>query len=130
MEAPSAVAHEAIRRYDMRYEVRPYYVVPGTDHKKVQAGFDVDLYGKGHAHKSLLAFDETERRTALQELVDACREVLKPLSEDSLIEVTPAEETLVLNLRHHLEPEALVRIRITHDRGLDQPAGPAEDKAL
>jgi hypothetical protein len=51
-------------------------------------------------------------------------------TEGSAIEVTPADDTLILNVKSHLEPEALVRVRITYFRGLDQPAGASEEKAL
>jgi hypothetical protein len=31
---------------------------------------------------------------------------------------------------NHLQPEALLRMRITHSRGFDQPAGPLEMETL
>ena len=63
------------------------------------------------------------------ELCTACAEVVAHVSESSRIEIFPFEGTLILNVKNHLEPEALVRIRITHSRGLDQPAGASEDEA-
>lgn len=66
----------------------------------------------------------------MQELVGACHVVVEQAARDSRVEVIPDEGTLVFNVKSHLEPEALVRIRITHSRGLDQPAGASEEKAL
>lgn len=46
------------------------------------------------------------------------------------IEVIPFSSTVILDTRKHLQPEDVLRIRITHTRGLDQPAGASDDSAL
>jgi len=38
--------------------------------------------------------------------------------------------TVILDPKLHLQQEATLRIRIAHSRGLDQPAGPAEERTL
>jgi hypothetical protein len=66
----------------------------------------------------------------LKELCAACQVAAGQAAGDSRIELIPDDATLVLDVQMHLEPEALVRIRITHSRGLDQPAGASEERAL
>jgi hypothetical protein len=50
--------------------------------------------------------------------------------DSTTVEVIPSEESLVLDAQHDLQPEVMLRIRISHRRGLDQPKGPAEEEAL
>jgi len=127
---------EFLLQHGARYEVSPYYVlldvrtfgVPPVQ-RKVQAGFDLDLYATGAGHGSL-SFDDSELEQILQELEEACREAVPPEAESSRIEMIRFDETLVLNIQNHFEPQALVRVRVTHSRGLDQPSGPAEDQSL
>jgi hypothetical protein len=123
-------------RHGARCEISPYYVVLDVRtfgvppvQRKVQAGFDVDLYGIGAGHHTLSVADG-EFEEVLQELEEACREAVPPGAESCRIEIIRFEETLVLSVQQHFEPQALVRVRVTHSRGLDQPSGPAEDQAL
>ena len=46
------------------------------------------------------------------------------------IEVIPFGSTIVLDTRDHLQPMPMLRIRITHNRGVHEPAGTAEQEAL
>jgi hypothetical protein len=66
----------------------------------------------------------------LKELYAACHVAVGQAAEYSRIELIPDDATLVLDVHMHSEPEALVRIRITHSRGLHQAAGAGEEKAL
>jgi hypothetical protein len=129
-------ARELFARHHARYEVSPYFVLldvrtfgASSTHRKVHAGYDVDLYGNGFDHDSALSFAYGEPQKTLNELSAACRVVVEQAAEYSTIEIIPSEATLVLNVKSHLEPEALVRIRITHSRGLDQPVGATEERA-
>jgi len=130
-------ARELLQRHAARYEVSSYYVVLDVrtfgvppSQRRVHAGFDVDLYGTGLAHSSMVSTENSELRTTLDDFCAACREVIAHLAENCTIEIIPFEGTLVLNAKSHFDPEALVRIRIAHLRGLDQPAGASEEKAL
>ena len=130
-------ARQIFTRHSARYEVSPYFVVLDVRtfgvppiHRRIQAGFDVDLYGNGFDHGSALSFENGELRATLNELCEACRKVVAPASEYCRIEIIPYEATLILNVKSHLEPEALLCIRITHSRGLDQPAGASEERGL
>jgi hypothetical protein len=100
----SDYARQIFTRHSARYEVSPYFVV-----------LDVRTFG--------------EPRATLNELCAACRKVVAPATEYCRIEIIPYEATLILNVKIHFEPEALLRIRITHSRGLDQPAGASEERA-
>jgi hypothetical protein len=75
-------------------------------------------------HSRMMSFGRT-----LDEICDACRETIAQAGGNSTLEIIPLESSLVLNVRSHFEPEALVRIRISHPSGLDKPAGESEDKA-
>jgi hypothetical protein len=126
-----------LARHGARYEVSPYFILldertfgAPPSQRKIHAGFDLDLYGRGLDHGSLLSPKHGELRETLDALCAACHEVVDDAPENCRIEIIPFEATLVLNVKNHFEPEALVRIRITHSRGLGQPAGASEEKAL
>jgi hypothetical protein len=76
------------------------------------------VYGDGFAHHPLLSMEDGELRETWNEPSAACREVVAHAAEYCRIEII------------HFEPGAVVRIRITHSRGLDQPTGAGEEKAL
>ena len=130
-------ARELLMRHSARYEVSPYFVMldvrtfglPSTQ-RKIHAGFDLSLYGNGFHDPPMHSIGNGELRATLSELSAACRDVVSQAKEGCMIEIIPFEATLVLDVKRHFEPEALVRIRITHSRGLDQPAGASEEKAL
>jgi hypothetical protein len=67
---------------------------------------------------------------ALDDLRQAAQAILPNPSDSCAIQIIPFETTLILDTRHHLQPQALLRIRITHCRGLDQPASPLEALTL
>ena len=65
--------------------------------------------------------------TKLKEVVDVVRH---QNNHACSIEVIPFGPTIVLDSRNHLQPMAMLRIRITHNRGVHEPAGAAEQEAL
>src|SRR4029077_12321512 len=90
----------------------------------------VDLYGTAISHELSLSEGDEQMRSALDGLLQAAEAIL-PIPRDSCaIQIIPFETTLILDTRHDLQPQALLRIRITHCRGLDQPAGPLESLML
>jgi hypothetical protein len=136
VETP-AHARELFLRHHTRYEVSPYYVVLDVRtfgvpaiHRRVQAGFDIELHANGFDRASTIALQDGELQTSLNDLEAACRVAIGQAAADSNIEIIPADATLILDVKNHMEPEALVRIRITHGRGLGQPAGAREEKAV
>jgi hypothetical protein len=131
-----ADVHGVLERHRVRYEVHPYYVVserrpvgaPPVD-KRVRAGFDVDLFGTVD-EMQLPRFQSQEGRTVVQYFEGVTRELQSKIGHQCTIEVIPGVESLVLDTHEHLQPEVMLRIRISHDRGLDQPEGPPEEQAL
>jgi hypothetical protein len=130
-------ARELFLRHHAHYEVSPYFVVlderpPGIrpSHRRIQAGYDVALYGNGFGHGSAHSFENGEPEKTLEELQTACHIAVAQAAEHSGIEIIADEESVMLDVKSHLEPEAMVCIRITHTRGLDQAAGESESKVL
>jgi hypothetical protein len=123
-----------IEDHQVFYEVMPYYVLfeerpvggPPTS-RRIQAGFDVDVFGivQGPAPEHSPEYELVYH--ALSRLIEAIR---SDTSEGCTIEVIPLESTVIFDFRSHFQEEATLRIRIAHCRGLDQPAGPAEEHAL
>jgi hypothetical protein len=115
-------------------EVAPYYVLfeerPPGGHpcsRRIQAGFDVDVFGivKGPAPEPSPEYELVYQ--ALSRLAEAIR---SHTSDGCSIEVIPLASRVILDPKLHFQQEATLRIRIPHSRGLDQPAGPAEERIL
>jgi hypothetical protein len=82
------------------------------------------------SHELRLSDSDGQMRLAVDDLQQAAQAILPNPSDSCAIQIIPFETTLILDTRDHLQPQALLRIRITHCRGLDQPAGPAEARTL
>jgi hypothetical protein len=63
-------------------------------------------------------------------LREVAQTVTSQTGDSCSIEVIPFASTVILDTRQRLQPEGMIRIRITHCRGLGQPAGEPEQKAL
>jgi len=116
------------------YEVMPYYVVVEdrlnggkAARRRIQAGFDVDLYGMKSSLEPEPSIDYVLIYRALQKAVET---VLSHTNDHCSIEVIPFPSTVILDTRRHLQPLDTLRIRISHTRGLDQPSGASEERAL
>ena len=128
--------HDVLEQHHARYEVRPYYVIldqrpAGATpiEQKVQAGFDVNLYGA--LEKEQLPLYRSEGARMIVNYFEAvAQEIQSKVGQHCTIEVIPYTDSLVLDTTEHFRPQAMLGIRISHDRGLDQPAGPSEDQAL
>ena len=125
---------ELIKRREAFYEVLPYHVVveerlPGhaVTTRRIQAGFDIDVYGN-------IAFSELgpspDRELGYAALQGIASAIADQSSDSCSIEVVLFDSTLVLDSRRKFQPEGMLRIRITHSRGLDQPSGVTEESAL
>ena len=125
---------EVIQQRRAFYEVRPYYVAleerpngaPAAT-RRIQAGSEIDVYGIKASLEPEPSPDYVLAYTALQKMAET---VLLHTSDHCSIEVIPLFSTVILDTRRHLQPEDMLRIRITHTRGLDQPAGASEESAL
>jgi hypothetical protein len=130
-----AELHELFEQHHVRYEVRAYYVVldqrpesgPEVE-QRVQAGFDVNLFAPLEKYRFPL-YGSEEARMVVDHCESLAQEIQSAAGHSCTVEVIP-NPTLVLDTQKHFQPEAMLQIRISHDRGLDQPAGPSEDQAL
>jgi hypothetical protein len=124
---------QVIERHHGFYEVAPYYVViqerthEQVTSRRIQAGFDVDVYGV-MVNSQMNSSDDYEQVYA--GFQKAAAAVQAHTGNFCSIEVIPFSSTVFLDTSDHLRPEAGYRIRITHSRGLDQPAEETEDNAL
>jgi hypothetical protein len=130
-----AELHEVFERYHARFEVRAYYVVwdqrpenaPPVE-QKVQAGFEVDLYAVLEKPQ-LPLFHSEEARRVVDYFGAVAQKIQSEAGQHCTVEIIP-ERSLVLDTQKHFQPQAMLQIRISHERGMDQPAGPAEQQAL
>src|SRR5260370_6101296 len=135
-DAREADIHKLLERYHVRYEVRPVYVV--SDPRpvgaapidlRVQAGFDVNLYGTLEKMELPLYRGE-EARTIVNYFETIAGDIQSKVGQLCTIEVTFDEDSVVLDTHEHFQPEAMLRIRISHARGLGQSEAPSEEQAL
>lgn len=116
------------------YEVSPYYVMvdyppveTGPPARMVMAGFDVDVFGLKASDEPQPSVDYELLHSTLQEV----RAKVAPRTTDACyLEVIPYDSTVYFDAKHNFREETLLRIRITHQRGLDKPANKAEEWAL
>ena len=122
-----------IQKYHVFYEVLPYNVVieeghgsPTTTRRIIQAGFDVDVHGlSDKAELELPPPDEYAFGYA--EIKKIAHSVSHYAGECS-IEAIPFPSTVFSD--EQFRSGAVIRIRISHSRGEDQPAGLLEQRAL
>ena len=64
------------------------------------------------------------------ELQKLAERVSQHASDSCSLEVIPFSSTAIIDSRNHGQVEAMIRIQISHERGLNQPAGSPEHRAL
>jgi hypothetical protein len=124
---------QLINEHRAFYEVTPYYVVvedahgtPAATRSRIQAGFDVDIYGE-ITSKELPPPDYPLAIAVVKDIADA---VAQHTNDSCSIRVIPFPSMVVLDTRDHLRTQARLRIRISHSRGLSEPSGVLEERAL
>jgi hypothetical protein len=124
-----------IKEHHPFYEVLPYYVVLEERHgsfpamtRRVQAGFDVEIYGVNIKGELVVPGPDPHYALGHAQL----QKIVEKVSHDTScsVEVIPFPSTAVLDSRNHAQVQGMLRIRISHCRGLDQPAGLPEQHAL
>ncbi len=128
---------EVLARHHARYEVRPYYTVlqqftvgaPAVA-KRVQTGFDVDLYGTLLENEHLPIHQIEGAPMILDYFEQVAQDVQFRIGQHCTVEVITYENSLVLDAKQNFRSEAMLRIRIGHSRGMDQAEGPPEERAL
>jgi hypothetical protein len=125
-----------VREHQAFCEVSPYYVVveerkvglpPVT--RQIQSGFDVAIYGVNTSNHLEVPGCDPDYALGCAELRKLADEASLHTSDRCAVEVIPFSSSAILDLRNHAV-EASIRIRIHHYRGLDQPFGPPEQRAL
>jgi hypothetical protein len=97
--------------------------------KSAGRGFDVDLYGTVETLQ-LPLYQSEEGRKAVDYFESVAREIESKVGQHCTVGIIPCSDSLILDTQHHFRPEAMFRIRISHDRGIYQPEGPAEEQAI
>jgi hypothetical protein len=128
-----------VRDHRAFYQVSPYYVVLEQKHgsptdkstRRIQAGFDVDVFGVNTKNDLTVPGPDPEYAFGYTELQKIAANVSRHHAGDLCsLEVIPFSERAVLDTRNRLRVQAMLRIRISHGRGLDQPGGLPEQRAL
>jgi len=126
--------HELIEQHHAFYQVLPYYIMvqimvqeerTHATTKRIQAGFDIDVYGIKPSHEQHPGRDYVLGYVALEKLVET---ILPHTGESCSVEVIRFPSTVVFDPKRQFQEEGMLRIRITH-KGL-QPAGKPEECAL
>jgi len=126
--------HELIEQHHAFYQVLPYYIMvqimvqeerTHATTKRIQAGFDIDVYGIKPSHEQHPGRDYVLGYVALEKLVET---ILPQTGESCSVEVIRFPSTVVFDPKRQFQEEGMLRIRITH-KGL-QPAGKPEERAL
>ena len=126
-----------VKEYHAFYEVSPYYVLlderpvglPAAT-RTVQAGFNVDLYGVRTEDTEPAMPPPQEYALGYAELQKLAERVSQHASDSCSLEVIGFSSTAIIDSRNHGQVEAMIRIQISHARGLNQPAGSPEKWAL
>src|SRR5215469_7130419 len=105
-----AEIHEIQERYQVRYEVCPYYVVweqhPESGppvNQRVQAGFDVDLYATLDKYQ-LPLFHTDEARSAVTYFESLAQSVQSEAGQCCTVEVIP-QSSIIRDTQKHFRPE-------------------------
>ncbi|HEU5233543.1 MAG TPA: hypothetical protein VFU50_11825 [Terriglobales bacterium] len=121
-----------VEKHNVFYEVVPYYVVQqeqryGTARstQKIQAGFDIDVYGTKESNEQRPARDYLLFCAALVGLINN----LEPDDRSCSIQLVPFPSRVVIDTKRQFQELGMLRIRIAH-RTLNEPAGPPEEHAL
>lgn len=125
------------REHHAFYEVSPYYVLveerhgsPAARSRKVQAGFDVDVYGVNIRDALEFPGPDPDYVLSNARLHEIAEEISHHASGSCFVEVISFPEKIVFDSRQKDIVEAMFKIRISHRRGLDQPAGEPEEHIL
>jgi hypothetical protein len=135
MKAPDfASVRELVKQHQAFYEVLPYSIVieerlpaSAAAVRRSQAGFDIDVYAITAAS---VPGGSPEYALGYAALRDIAETVASQSYDSCSIEAIPFTSTIILDAKRKFQPEAMLRIRVTHFRGLDQSSGKEEENAL
>ena len=125
---------QIIESHHCYLEISPYYMVTedrpaggAVSVRRVQAGYDLDIYGVKMSREPDPPAEYWLVYNRLKEVAESVRQENKRTCS---VEVIPFGSTIVLDTRNHLQPMALLRVRVTHCGDIHEPAGAAEQQAL
>ena len=95
--------------------------------RRIQAGFDVDVYWMMNGNRADMPADYSRLELAAKTIAES---VLSHVTDSCRIDVVPFNSTVFLDTRRDFRPLAMLRIRVSHGRGLEHPAGAPEASAL
>jgi len=117
------------------YEVSPYNVVIEEGHgsrtatrRIIQAGFDVDVHGL--SDKAELELPPPDEYAFGYGEIKKIADSVSHQAGECSIEAIAFPSTVFSEAREQFRSGAVIRIRISHNRGIDQPAGLPEQHAL
>lgn len=126
-----------IQEHHAFYEVLFYYVVveeraegEPVVTRRVHAGFDIDIFGERTKNDPTWTPPPEKYALGVAALRGIANTVSRKAADTCCVEVIPSPSTVVVDTRNQGRFEATCRLRISHRRGLDQPAGWPEQHAL
>jgi hypothetical protein len=118
------------------YEVLPYYGPAENGHlshpagiQRVQAGFNVDIYGVRTADDEPMPPPAEEYGLGWAELQRIADTVSEYMADSCSLEVIPFPSVAIIDARNG-KVESLIRLRISHRGGIHEPIGVPEQRAL
>ena len=96
----------------------------------IHAGFNVDVYGVRTEDNEPTMPPPQEYALSCAELQKLAESISRHSTDSCSLEVIPFPSTAIIDTRNHGQVEATIRIQISHERGLNQPAGSPEKCAL
>ena len=125
-----------IKEHHAFYEVLPYYLLLEERHgsssavnRRVQAGFDVEIYGVNIKDEFMVPGPDPHYALGYAHLQTIVEKISHHVDPSCSLEVIPFHSTFVFDSRNQAV-EAMIRIRISHRPGVDQPAGLPEQHTL
>lgn len=126
-----------VKKFHAFYEVSPSYVsveekhgTPAARIRTIQAGFDVDVFGENPTKEMVSPGADPDYALSYAGLQKIAEGISHHTSGSCSLQVIPFPSKIILGGPSHVQVEGMLRIRISHSRGLDQPAGPPEQQAL
>ena len=96
--------------------------------RRIHAGFDIAVYGIVEGFHDPAQFDDSALGyETLRDLAASATALAEGACKAELIRL---DSTMIIDTKRHFQPEAKLGIRVTHSRGLHQPAGVAEERMM
>jgi hypothetical protein len=118
---------ELVHKHKVCYEVYSEYAF--IHDQKVQSGFDVELHGVREQDAMRLTPGDKSSHLVYSDLQNIAQFALPTESDDNEYRIEPFDCALHESTRHHLRPEVICTIGVTHPDGTSVQ-DPADDACL